>query len=73
MTATREGSVIVGVDTHKHVHVAVVLSGNGERLGDVMIAAERAGYEQLLSWAKRFGRAWSGSGSRAAAAMAKGS
>jgi transposase len=56
MTATREGSVIVGVDTHKHVHVAVALSGNGERLGDLMIAAERAGYEQLLSWAKRFGR-----------------
>jgi len=50
MTATREGSVIVGVDTHKHVHVAVALNGNGERVGDVMIAAERAGYEQLLSW-----------------------
>jgi transposase len=55
MTATREGSVIVGVDTHKHVHVAVALNGNGERLGDVMIAAERAGYEQLLAWARALG------------------
>ena len=26
--------VIVGVDTHKHIHVAVVISQHGVRLGD---------------------------------------
>src|ERR1017187_2667185 len=56
MTATRAQSVMIGVDTHKHVHVAVAIDGHGERLGDIMVLAERAGYEQLLAWARAFGR-----------------
>jgi transposase len=56
MTAIKVRSVIVGVDTHKHMHVAVALSDQGVRLGQLMIAAEHGGYEQLLEWAQAFGR-----------------
>lgn len=49
-------SVIVGVDTHKHMHVAVAVSDHGERLGQLLIVADRGGYEQLLDWAQSFGR-----------------
>ena len=47
--------VTVGVDTHKHVHVAVALSAQGERLGDITVSADPSGYERLLSWARSFG------------------
>jgi transposase len=50
--------VIVGVDTHKHIHVAVALSWAGERLGDLTVAADPGGYEQLLDWAQAFGVVW---------------
>jgi len=56
MTASATRSVIVGVDTHKHVHVAVPITEHGERLGQLLIAADRGGYEQLLAWARDLGR-----------------
>ena len=55
MTAATAGMVTVGVDTHKHVHVAVVIGSIGERLGDIIVPADRGGYEQLLAWAQTFG------------------
>jgi hypothetical protein len=48
--------VIVGVDTHKHEHVAVVIDGLGGRLGELYIAANNEGYFRLLEWASSFGR-----------------
>ena len=53
-----DGRVTIGVDTHKHIHVAVVLSENGQPLGDVTVAADRGGYVQLLTWARSFGDPW---------------
>lgn len=49
-------NVIVGVDTHKHVHVAVVLSDDGAQLGECRIPVDTAGYRELDRWALSFGR-----------------
>ena len=50
------GSVIVGVDTHKHLHVAVALDANGVRLAERAVSAEGGGYAQLEAWARALGR-----------------
>ena len=42
----RPGKVIVGVDTHKHIHVAVAINQHGTRLGDRAVTADRGGYAQ---------------------------
>jgi transposase len=42
--------IAVGVDTHKHRHVAVALSPLGELLGEIAVAASAAGYRELVSW-----------------------
>ena len=48
-------TVIVGVDTHKHVHVAVAISPLGVRLADCSVSADRAGYVALVAWARALG------------------
>ena len=52
--AARE--VIVGVDTHKHIHVAVAIDRNGVRLGEHSVSVDRGGYAQLEAWAQALGR-----------------
>lgn len=47
--------VVVGVDTHQDVHVAVALDHLGRRLGERHIPATAAGYEELLAWAEEQG------------------
>jgi len=47
--------VIVGVDTHKDTHTAAVITTLGVLLGHQMFPASRAGYGQLLDWARSFG------------------
>lgn len=42
--------IAVGVDTHKHQHVAVALDAVGWLLGEIMVAATAAGYRELVSW-----------------------
>jgi transposase len=51
----RRRRVVIGVDTHKHVHVAVALDDIGGRLADRSFPADSGGYEQLLDWAAAFG------------------
>jgi transposase len=51
----RRDAIVIGVDTHKHIHVAVALSRSGERLGDITVPADPGGYEQLLAWARSLG------------------
>ena len=46
----RRDDVIVGVDTHKDEHVAVLLDGLGGRLAELPIPATTPGFEQLLSF-----------------------
>ena len=48
--------IFVGVDTHKHVHVEVALDEDGQRLGDVRIPVDTAGYQELERWAQTLGR-----------------
>ncbi len=47
--------VIVGVDTHKHVHVAVAIDRLGTRLESRSAPADRGGYAELLAWARTLG------------------
>lgn len=47
--------VILGVDTHKDVHVAAVITVLGAFLAHQEFPATGAGYRQLLSWASSFG------------------
>ena len=52
----RRRRVVVGVDTHKHIHVAVALDELGGRIDARSFAADRSGYEQLIDWASSLGR-----------------
>ncbi len=47
--------VIVGVDTHKLVHVAVAINLLGARLATISVSADRAGYAELVAWARTLG------------------
>ena len=47
--------VILGVDTHLDLHVAVALDRLGRRLGELAVPATAKGYEKLICWAKRLG------------------
>jgi transposase len=54
-TDTRSGRVIIGVDTHKHFHVAAVLDERGALLDTATFAADSGGYRALIDWSARFG------------------
>ncbi|MET7397150.1 IS110 family transposase [Dactylosporangium sp. NPDC005572] len=47
--------VVLGVDTHKDVHVAAVLTELGALAGTNTFPTTTAGYQQLLEWARTFG------------------
>ncbi|MFD4144341.1 IS110 family transposase [Streptomyces sp. NPDC058572] len=47
--------VILGVDTHKDVHVAAVITALGASLAHQEFPATAAGYRQLPAWARSFG------------------
>ena len=47
--------VVVGVDTHADVHVAVALSGLGARLGSIVVGSDRVELERLAAWAEALG------------------
>ena len=49
-------TLIVGVDTHKHVHVAVAIDTRGIRLGDQSVTADSGGYQALITWAESLGQ-----------------
>jgi transposase len=51
----RSGHVVIGVDTHKYIHVAAVMDPVGGILASLTIPTEQAGYRQLLEWAASFG------------------
>jgi hypothetical protein len=48
-------TVAIGVDTHKHVHVAVALDRFGAQLGSRQVATTETGYRSLLAWALELG------------------
>ncbi|MGW2426841.1 IS110 family transposase [Streptomyces sp. NPDC001709] len=47
--------VILGVDTHKDVHVAAVITALGVLLAHQQFPVTAVGYRQLLAWARSFG------------------
>jgi transposase len=47
--------VILGVDTHLDVHVAVAVDHLGRRLGELSVPTTAKGYEGLLCWVEGFG------------------
>ena len=48
-------TVVVGVDTHSDVHVAVAIDRLGRRLGELSVLTTLAGSRQLEAWAVAFG------------------
>jgi transposase len=52
----RRHRVVIGVDTHKYVHVAVALDEFGGVIDTQRFAADRAGYSRLIDWAAGLGR-----------------
>lgn len=55
MQRPTEGQVVVGVDTHKEVHVAAAVDWRGALLDERCFATTRQGYRQLESWARSLG------------------
>ena len=53
-----ERKVVIGIDTHKHLHVAVALNALGARIGERTVAADSRGYEEIQDWARSLGRPW---------------
>ncbi|MDQ2814817.1 MAG: IS110 family transposase [Actinomycetota bacterium] len=47
--------VILGVDTHKDLHVAAVLTGSGTLTATSTFPSTADGYQQLLAWARELG------------------
>ncbi len=52
----REREVILGVDTHLDVHVAVLIDVLGRVVATTCVPTTAHGYEQLIQWASGFGR-----------------
>ncbi len=52
---TEETVVVGGVDTHKDVHVAAVLSDTGALLSTAEFPATLGGHKDLLGWMRSFG------------------
>lgn len=52
---TSDHDVVLGVDTHKDIHVAAVLTALGVVLGSATFPTTAAGYRRLLAWARGFG------------------
>jgi transposase len=50
-----ESDVIGGVDTHKHIHHAAVIDGNGRLLGAREFTSDARGQEALLAWMRSHG------------------
>ena len=57
MSLPTEGhEVILGVDTHLDMHVAVVIDVVGRIVATHSFPTTARGYEQLVEWADSFGR-----------------
>ncbi len=55
MSGTMPTDIIVGVDTHKHTHAAVAMTGLGARVAELTIKVGLAGYRELEAWARSLG------------------
>ncbi len=53
--AAQASGVIIGVDTHADVHVAVAIDNCGRRLGELAVATTHTGSQELERWAAAWG------------------
>ncbi len=51
------GTAVLGIDTHKHTHVAVAIDSLGRHQGDLQFPATEAGTAALLAWSRQHGAA----------------
>jgi transposase len=51
------GQIVLGIDTHKHAHVGVILDGLGRVSGALQFPATEAGAQRLLAWNQENGGA----------------
>jgi len=49
------GQNVMGIDTHKHTHVAVILNGLGRKVGVLQFPATDGGAAELLAWSSENG------------------
>lgn len=56
LETVHSGHVVIGVDTHKHIHVAAVLDTIGGILATLTVPTDTGGFKQLLTWADSFGK-----------------
>ena len=49
---TEQAGVVIGVDTHKHTHSAAAVASTGAVLEHCTVAADAAGYRQLLEFGR---------------------
>ena len=56
MHSTPSDAIIIGVDTHKDVHIAVAITGFGAHLGTLSIPATATGCQSALNWDPRSAR-----------------
>lgn len=54
-TVPSDQQVVLGVDTHKDIHVAAVVSELGALLDSRAFPATAAGYRRMLAWTRTFG------------------
>jgi transposase len=54
-TGVDPDEVVLGVDTHKDIHVAAVISALGVLLGTRSFPTTASGYQQMLRWTTGFG------------------
>lgn len=52
----KSGDVVVGIDTHKYVHVGAAFDTTAGLLSTISVPADSHGFVQLLSWAESFGQ-----------------
>ena len=50
-----ENQVVIGVDTHEEMHVAVAIDRRGVRLGEFHAVATTHGYAKLERWSREMG------------------
>ncbi|MGW0886343.1 IS110 family transposase [Streptomyces sp. NPDC002671] len=55
-TADQDEQILLGVDTHKDVHVAAVITNTGLLLDTRGFPTTREGYRRLLCWARALGQ-----------------
>jgi len=55
LTPVRSGHVVIGVDTHKHLHVAAALDTIGGVTAHLTVPNEQAGFAALAAWATEQG------------------